>query len=448
MTKDMTTGSPVRLIIGFAVPMFLGMLFQQFYSMVDTVIVGQYLGVNPLAGVGSTTSLNFMVIGFCMGVCNGFAIPVAQMFGAREESRLRRFVTNGAWLCIGFSVFLTILVAAVCGPVLRMMNTPEEIFADSELYLDIYIWGLPFLFFYNISTGIFSALGDSKTPFIFLALSSLANIGVDILFVSTFHMGVAGVAWATFLCQGVSCLLSLWVVARKLRGIETKGDITKFSFSMLKKLSAIAVPSILQQSFVSVGNIMIQGVVNSFGPGVIAGYSAAVKLNNLVITSFSTLGNGISNFTAQNIGAGMLPRIREGFKAGIKMVWLLCLPLVVLYLVAGGWLVGLFMNEPSGSALSAGMQFLRIVSPFYFLISVKLAADGILRGAGMMKMFMAGTFSDLILRVVLSRVFSGWLGVTGIWCAWPVGWAIGMLLSVAFYAKGPWMEKRGREKQP
>ncbi len=448
MNKDLTVGKPETVLWKFCLPLFGSIIFQQLYNIADSLVAGKIVGENALAAVGNSYEITLIFIAFAVGCNIGCSVIVAQLFGAKKYIDMKTAVYTTAIASGALCVALMLFGILCSGGLLGLIHTPEEIFADSELYLDIYIWGLPFLFFYNISTGIFSALGDSKTPFIFLALSSLANIGVDILFVSTFHMGVAGVAWATFLCQGVSCLLSLWVVARKLRGIETKGDITKFSFSMLKKLSAIAVPSILQQSFVSVGNIMIQGVVNSFGPGVIAGYSAAVKLNNLVITSFSTLGNGISNFTAQNIGAGMLPRIREGFKAGIKMVWLLCLPLVVLYLVAGGWLVGLFMNEPSGSALSAGMQFLRIVSPFYFLISVKLAADGILRGAGMMKMFMAGTFSDLILRVVLSRVFSGWLGVTGIWCAWPVGWAIGMLLSVAFYAKGPWMEKRGREKQP
>ena len=448
MNKDLTTGKPETVLWQFCLPLFGSIIFQQLYNIADSLVAGKFIGENALAAVGNSYEITLIFIAFAFGCNMGCSVIVSQLYGAKDYGKLKTAVTTS---CI-FSAILcgALMLTGIVGstPLLHLIRTPEEVFADSILYLDIYVWGLPFVFFYNIATGIFSALGDSKTPFYFLAVSSTSNIAVDILFVKAFHMGVAGVAWATFLCQGISCILAVISVWKRLKKITVPETPPLFDSEILRKILLIAIPSILQQSFISIGNILIQSVINGFGASVMAGYCAAVKLNNLVITSFSTLGNGISNFTAQNIGAGMLPRIREGFKAGIKMVWLLCLPLVVLYLVAGGWLVGLFMNEPSGSALSAGMQFLRIVSPFYFLISVKLAADGILRGAGMMKMFMAGTFSDLILRVVLSRVFSGWLGVTGIWCAWPVGWAIGMLLSVAFYAKGPWMEKRGREKQP
>lgn len=317
---------------------------------------------------------------------------------------------------------------------LTLIHTPENIFSDSQLYLDIYVWGLPFVFFYNIATGIFSALGDSKTPFWFLAISSTANIFVDILFVKTFRMGVAGVAWATFLCQGISCILALIFVFVRLHKIETTSKGKLFSFELFKKIAIIAVPSILQQSFISVGNIIIQSVINGFGSSVIAGYSAAIKLNNLVITSFTTLGNGISNYTAQNIGAQKLGRVKEGFSAGRKMVWLLCIPLFLLYMFAGEILIRFFMDNPSQEALHTGITILRIFSPFYFVVSVKLVADGILRGAGMMKQFMIATFTDLILRVVLAFVLSGTaLGATGIWCAWPIGWTIAMIFSIHFY---------------
>ena len=311
-------------------------------------------------------------------------------------------------------------------------------FADSKLYLDIYILGLPFVFFYNVATGIFSALGDSKTPFIFLAASSTSNIFMDILFVTAFKMGVAGVAWATFLCQGVSCVLAVLFVLRRLRGVETDEKSALFSFPLFCRIAAIAVPSILQQSFISVGNIVIQGVINSFGSGVMAGYSASVKLNNLVITSLTTLGNGISNFTAQNIGASKMERVRSGFKAGLKLVWMLCLPIVALYLLGGRMLVNIFMNEPSEAAMASGVQFLRIVSPFYFVVSCKLVSDGVLRGAGLMKEFMVATFTDLILRVGLAIALSKVLGVVGVWCAWPIGWSIAMVMSVRFYRRGPW----------
>ena len=321
-----------------------------------------------------------------------------------------------------------------CDALLTGIHTPAELFADSRLYLDIYVWGLPFVFFYNIATGIFSALGDSRTPFIFLAASSLSNIAVDILFVTAFRMGVAGVAWATFLCQGVSCVLAVLVVFRRLRGIESRGRAQVFSFRVFKKIAVIAVPSILQQSFVSVGNIILQSVINGFGPGVIAGYSASVKLNNLVITSFTTLGNGISNYTAQNIGARKPRRVKEGFRAGIKMVWILGLPLAFLYFFGGKWLLYLFLDEPTELALGTGINFLRILSPFYVVVSAKLVADGILRGIGRMKKFMAATFTDLVLRVAFALILSETvLGATGIWCAWPVGWTIATVMSIVFY---------------
>ena len=310
------------------------------------------------------------------------------------------------------------------------------------------MWGLPFVFFYNLSTGIFSALGDSKTPFLFLAVSSTANIAVDILFVKAFHMGVAGVAWATFLCQGVSCLLAVLVVLRRLKPIEGKTKAPLFSASLLKRFVIIAIPSTLQQSFISVGNILIQSVINGFGTDVMAGYSASVKLNNLVITSFTTIGNGISNYSAQNLGAEKLDRIREGFRAGLKMVWTICVPLVVLYVTCGRGLMMFFMDDATEAALLSGMTFLRILAPFYFIASAKLVADGILRGTGNMKQFMAATFVDLILRVVMAFVLSGTaLGATGIWCAWPIGWSIAAAISIRFYRSEPWKREEAAAAQ-
>ena len=311
------------------------------------------------------------------------------------------------------------------------------------MYLDIYILGLPFVFLYNVATGIFSALGDSKTPFIFLACSSLSNIGVDILFVTAFQMGVAGVAWATFLCQGISCVLALVVVFLRFRKIRTEEKPRLFSLPLFKNFVIIAVPSILQQSFISVGNIVIQSVINGFGPAVMAGYSASVKLNNMVITSLTTLGNGISNFTAQNLGAEKFDRIKAGFRAGVKLVWALCIPLVLLYEFAGKGLVYIFLESPTGAAMDTGVLFLRILSPFYFAVAAKLVSDGVLRGAGMMKKFMIATFTDLLLRVALTEILSRTaLGTTGIWLSWPIGWTIATILSIAFYVTAKWEQKK------
>ena len=370
---------------------------------------------------------------------------MSQLFGAKKLSELKTavyttLIASGA-VCLVLMVFGT----AFCTDLLELIHTPQDILADSKLYLDIYIWGLPFVFYYNVATGIFSALGDSKTPFYFLAASSLSNIAVDILFVTAFKMGVAGVAWATFLCQGVSCVLAVIVVFRRFRTIETTEKPKLFSVPLLKKIAIVAIPSILQQSFISVGNIIIQSVINTFGASVIAGYSASVKLNNLVITSFTTLGNGISNYTAQNVGADKPLRVCQGFRAGLKLVWMLCVPLTVLYFLAGQYLLYLFLDNPTGTAMQVGIQFLRILSPFYFVVSAKLVSDGILRGAGQMKPFMIATFTDLILRVVLAKVLSIPFGPLGIWCAWPIGWGISAVMSIYFYEKGPWKKVEAKE---
>lgn len=433
MNKDLTQGNPQKILWAFCLPMFGSIVFQQLYNIADSFVAGKFIGENALAAVGNSYNITLIFIAFAFGCNIGCSVIVSQLFGAKDYKAIKTAVYTTLIASGVLCGVLMVMGLLSCNTLLWLMKTQPEIMADSALYLRIYIWGLPFLFFYNIATGIFSAMGDSKTPFLFLAASSSANILVDILFVKSFTMGIAGVAWATFLCQGVSCVFSVVLVLVRLSKIKTSGKITVFSGKLLGKIAVIAVPSILQQSFISVGNMMIQGCINSFGVSVAAGYSAAVKLNNLVITSFTTIGNGISNFSAQNLGANQYGRIREGFRAGLKLVWCLSIPFCLIYVFLGKYLLLLFMNEGSAQALATGRQFLWILSPFYFVVSAKLAADGVLRGTNAMKQFMAATFTDLILRVVLAFVLSGWTNsATGIWCAWPVGWTIAMGLSLVF----------------
>ena len=439
MIKDLTVGKPEKVLWRFCIPLFGSVIFQQFYNLADSFVAGKFIGENALASVGNSYEITLIFIAFAFGCNIGCSVIVSQFFGAKNYGEMKTAVYTAMITSAVVCTVLMCLGIGFCDTMLHMIRTPEELFADSKLYLDIYIWGLPFVFFYNIATGIFSALGDSKTPFYFLAASSTVNVAVDILFVTAFNMGVAGVAWATFLCQGISCLLAVSVVFLRLRKIHADGRISVFSVLILKKFLSVAVPSVLQQSFISIGNIIIQGVINGFGAGVIAGYSASVKLNNLVITSFTTLGNGISNYTAQNIGAEKLARVKEGFRAGIKLVWLLSIPLFFAYFFAGKWLLYLFMEDPSALALQTGIAFLRILSPFYFVISAKLVADGILRGSNMMNKFMIATFTDLILRVGLAIALSRTaLGSVGIWSAWPIGWTVAAILSIMFYRSGKW----------
>ncbi len=443
MNKDLTVGKPESVLWRFCMPLFGSIIFQQLYNIADSFVAGKFIGENALAAVGNSYEITLIFIAFAFGCNMGCSVVVSKLFGAKDYHKMKTAVYTACIFSAIVCAVLMLIGIVGSGALLRLIRTPDEVFADSKLYLDIYAWGLPFVFFYNIATGIFSALGDSKTPFYFLAVSSTANIGVDIWFVKAFQMGVAGVAWATFLCQGISCVLAMFVVFRRLAKIEGKEKAPLFDAQILKQIVVIAVPSTLQQSFISLGNIVIQSIINGFGAPVMAGYSAAVKLNNLVITSFTTLGNGISNYTAQNLGAKKLARIKEGFRVGIKMVWMLSLPLFLLYFFGGNIVLKLFMDQPTELAMQTGLNFLRILSPFYFVVSAKLVADGILRGAGLMSKFMVATFTDLILRVVLAFVFSKTaLGATGIWCAWPIGWCVATVVSIWFYRRGPWQQAK------
>ena len=435
MNKDLTVGKTSSVLWKFCLPLFGSIIFQQLYNIADSFVAGKFVSEDALAAVGNSYEITLIFIAFAFGCNIGCSVITAQLFGAKNYKEMKTAVYTtliaGGVLC----VVLMAVGVIFCTDLLCLINTPNNVLADSKLYLDIYILGLPFIFYYNIATGIFSALGDSKTPFIFLACSSLSNIGMDILFVTAFKMGVAGVAWATFICQGISCILAVVFVFIRLAKIKTTEKSKIFSWKLLGKISVVAIPSILQQSFISVGNIIIQGIINSFGSAVMAGYSASIKLNNLVITSLTTLGNGISNFTAQNLGAQKPERVKEGFKSGIKLVWMLCIPLTILYIFVGKYLLYIFLDNPSGTAMDVGIEILRILAPFYIVVSAKLVADGVLRGAEMMNKFMIATFTDLILRVVLAKALSIPFGTTGIWLAWPIGWSVATVLSVMFYRR-------------
>lgn len=438
MIKDLTVGKPERVLWKFSLPLLGSILFQQLYNIADSLVAGKFVGENALAAVGNSYEITLIFIAFAFGCNIGSSVVIAKLFGAKRWNDVKTAVNTTLIASAALCAVLMLLGFLLCPALLRVINTPDEIFADSRLYLNIYIGGLIFLFLYNIATGIFSALGDSTTPFVFLAISSVSNIFVDILFVTAFHMGVAGVAWATFLCQAVSCVLAVAVVFRRLRQLPSE-RAPLFSGKLLGEITRIAIPSILQQSFISVGNILIQSIINGYGAPVIAGYAAAIKLNNMIITSFTALANGMSNFTAQNLGAKLPDRVREGFRGGAKMVYALAIPVAALYALASEPLIRLFMTDASALALQTGVSFLRIVSPFYLVVNIKLIADGVLRGSGAMRHFMIGTFTDLILRVVLAFILSATpLGANGIWMSWPIGWSIATTVSLVFYKKGVW----------
>lgn len=431
---DLTQGKPEKVLLQYTLPLFGSIVFQQLYNIADSFVAGKFIGVNALAAVGNAYEITLIFLAVSFGCNMGASVVVARYFGEKNFNHVKGAVSTSYIAASVICALLTALGLLTAAPLLRLMKTPEVIFADSLLYIQIYTAGLLFLFFYNISTAVFAAFGDSKTPFYLLAFSSIANIGVDILFVKSFGMGVAGVAWATFLCQGVSAVLSNLILWFKLKKVCGKGAFSLFSLPLLKQILKIGVPSALQQSFISVGNLMIQGNINRFGPNVIAGYSAAVKFNNFAVTSFTTLGNGLSNWTAQNLGAGSSLRVRQGFAAGLKMVALISLTFSLLYLGLSKFILQLFLDPKAGNeALRVGQLFLFCVAPFYWVVAAKINADGVLRGAGKMTAFMISTCIDLVLRVVLGKVLSLFLGSTGIWLAWPISWILGTVASLLFY---------------
>ncbi|MDD3253258.1 MAG: MATE family efflux transporter [Lachnospiraceae bacterium] len=432
MMKDLTEGNPQNLLWRFTIPMFISVIFQQMYNIADSVIAGKFAGEDALAAVGASYPITMIFMAIAVGSNIGCSVVISQFFGAKRYDQMKTSVYTTLISATVLSILLTIAGLLGSRGLLEMIRTPENIFASGDLYLRIYIGGFLFLYLYNVATGIFTSLGDSKTPLYFLIGSSIGNVVLDYWFVAKLGFGVAGVAWATFIAQGIACVLALITMAFRLRTVKTEQPPVLFSMDMLKHISMIAVPSILQQSFISIGNIFVQGLINSFGSSVIAGYSAAVKLNTFTLTSFTTLGNGISSFTAQNLGAGKVNRIKEGMKGGVKLGLLLAVPFLIAFFGFGDGCMSLFMKEDSVVATQTGVQFLRIVSPFYLVVAMKLVSDGVLRGSGSMKEFMTATFSDLILRVLLSFVLAGLWGPTGVWLSWPVGWIVGAVLSLYF----------------
>ena len=442
MNRDLTEGNIRSLIWRFTLPLLGSMLFQQLYNLADSLVAGKFIGADALAAVGNSYEITLIFIAFAFGSNMGSSVVVSQYFGAGMKKEMKTAITTTFIAAFILSAVLTILGILFTDPLLEAINTPPELMEMSAEYLDIYILGVIFLFFYNIATGIFTAMGDSRTPFIFLAISSTANIAVDILFVTAFGMGVDGVAWATFLCQGISSILAMAALIIRLRRIGETEKAPLFSWHILRQITVVAVPSILQQSFVSVGNILVQSVVNSFGASVMAGYAAAIKLNNMIITSITTIGNGISSFSAQNFGAGRIDRVREGRREGLLLCVIFSLAATALFLALGRFIILLFMNADAEAALSEGMRFIDIVSPFYVLITFKIITDAVLRGSGDMTPFMVSTFTDLILRVALAFILSSFLGAMGIWLSWPIGWAVGTAVSLSFYRSGHWMNQK------
>lgn len=445
MTTDLTEGKPSKKLFWFSIPLLLSVAFQQLYQMADSMIVGRFAatpeaGELALAAVGASYPITQLFVAVATGVNIGTSVLVSQLFGARRYLRMKTAVSTALITTAVIALLLTFVGALATDSMMAGLQTPENIFADGALYLRVYVFGLLFLFIYNVCTGIFNAMGDSRTPLVLLILSSVSNVVLDLIFVAVFQWGVAGVAWATFIAQGAAGILAFLLLLRRLRTFDTGGHFLLFSPEMLRRLTNYAVPSIAQQSFVSVGNVIIQYFVNLCGATVIAGYSAATKVNMFALTCCMSFASGLSSYVAQNIGARKLDRIAPGLKAGAAFSIGLALVFTAIYLPFSDVLIGLFLPAGSASGVTdVARQYLFILVPFYIIVCIKFVCDSVLRGAGAMRPFMVTTFSDLILRVGFSAILFNLMGSElGIWLSWPIGWFLGSGLSFWFYKTGAW----------
>lgn len=442
MVKDLTKGSTGKILWLFALPLLGSVIFQQMYNMADTVIAGQFIGEDALSAVGSSYPITMIFMAVALGCNLGCSVVISRHFGAKHYREVRECVTTILTAVAALGVLLTLMGLLISVPIMNVLQTPSNIFGDALSYLYIYIGGFIFVLLYNVCTGIFSALGDSKTPLFFLIASSLGNIALDLVFVICFKMGVAGLAWATFLAQGIAAILCILRLFNTLKKLSFEGKAKFFSRQLLLQMCVVAIPSVLQQSFVSVGNLFIQGLVNSYGSQVIAGYTSAVKLNTFVLTTITTVAGALSSFTAQNMGAGEIDRIKKGMRSGIGMVFTIAVPFTLLYLFFQSQALGIFAQDLSETAVNTGSRFLTIVSPFYVVVGLKLMYDAVLRGTESMIPFMSATFTDLLIRVILCYIFNAMFGVDGLWLSWPVGWGISTAMSAYFYYSGIWYKHK------
>lgn len=433
---------PLKALLIFAFPMIIGNLFQQFYTMVDSVVVGRFVSEHALAAVGASYSLTNVFISIAIGGGVGASVLTSRYFGSREYRKMKTSVTTAMLSFLMVSLILGGIGLFFGQEIMKLLNTPENILEQATEYLNIYFLGLPFLFMYNILSAMFNALGRSKIPLYLLIFSSVFNIVLDVVFVREFHMGVAGVAWATLIAQGISAVVAFLLFVREMKQYQGEKGDTRFDKEEFSRMSRIALPSILQQSTVSIGMMLVQSVVNSFGAEMLAGFSAAMRIESICIVPMAAMGNVMSSFTAQNLGAGKQERVVKGYHTGYGIVFgfgiILCVILEFFYQP----LIGMFLGEEGTAlAISTGTDYLRFIGWFFTFIGLKMITDGLLRGAGDMKMFTVANLVNLSIRVIMAVTLAPVFGIAMVWYAVPVGWAANYVISFLEYRTGKWRKK-------
>lgn len=435
---NMITGTPGKSLFFFALPMIIGNLFQQFYNMVDSVIVGTYVGEEALAAVGASYALTTVFISIAIGGGMGASVLTSQYLGAKQHGKMRTSIDTALTAFLVLSILLGAAGFLGSKGIMIWLNTPENILEQAVLYLRIYFAGLPFLFMYNILASVFNSLGKSKIPLYFLIFSSILNVVLDLAAVCLLGMGVAGVALATVTAQGISAVCSFFVLRKMLKGYDC-GEFAKYDSAVLGKMTRIALPSILQQSIISIGMMLVQSVVNGFGSSVLAGYSAGMRIESICVVPMAAMGNAVSTFAAQNIGAGQKERARKGYLISYGIVAAfaagICLILELFY----RQIIACFLEEGANAvAFRTGTDYLTFIGFFFVLIGMKMITDGLLRGAGDMTWFTIANLVNLTIRVVFAYAFAPVIGVKAVWYAVPIGWAANYLISFIRYLTGKW----------
>ncbi len=445
---NMLTDSPGRSLFFFALPMILGNLFQQFYSTVDSIIVGRFVGEEALAAVGASYSLTTVFIMIAIGGGIGASVITSQYLGAGLYQKMRTSAYTALLSFLAVSVLLSMIGLMFSGSILVGLNTPENILENALVYLRIYFLGLPFLFMYNILSSIFNALGNSHTPLYLLIFSSLLNIGLDLLFVGGFSWGVAGAAAATVLAQGMSALISLYLLLKTLnsygrKSVAAEEKMKLYDISMLGSMIKVAIPSMLQQSIVSIGMLLVQSVVNGFGSSVLAGYTAGTRIESICIVPMIAAGNAVSTFTAQNLGAGKPERVKQGYKAGVKMVAIFAVLICLILTLFHEGIIKSFLEEGSeAAAFQTGTDYLSFIAFFFVFIGLKAITDGVLRGSGDVVVFTLANLINLGIRVTFAFTMTAVIGVQAVWIAVPIGWTVNYLISFTRYLSGKWSKKK------
>lgn len=418
----MTKGNPMRLILGFAVPLLFGLLFQQFYSMVDAIIVGHYLGVNALASVGATGSVNFLIIGFCMGVCNGFSIPIAQEYGAKHEDNLRKYVANCVWLSFIFAVVITIVVVALCRPILQVMRTPTNIINGSYSYIVVIFLGIPVTYLYNMTAAILRSLGDSRTPVVFLVMAAVLNIFLDLLCIIAFHMGVSGAAVATVVSQAVAGICCLIYMYKRFTILTLSGDEWRWNRDCVSKLCSMGIPMGLQYSITAIGSVILQSAVNGIGSDAVAAVTAGSKLSMLLMCPFDAMGSTMATYGGQNIGAGNLDRVGKGLKSCTLLGLIYSIIAVGVVYLVGRNLLLLFLDVGESAIINNAFAFISTNVLFYFPLALVNIVRFLIQGMGFSKLAVfAGAF-EMLARGLAGFVLVPLFGFRAVCFANPLAW--------------------------